>query len=139
MDKIQGFRGKFKLWLHRIVSVSTEMFPTVCSLAAGSKLICVTEDLLMHCSISFRTILKRVWQISTGFVIRSVFLQHFFLKKLTDLKADRTVKFKFCELSLDTFWLSVKEEYPVISGMDLRIFNFRQRIYVKWGFRRWRK
>jgi hypothetical protein len=33
---------------------------------------------------------------------------------LVDLKADRTLKLKFYKLSLHTFWLSAREEYPVI-------------------------
>jgi hypothetical protein len=42
--------------------------------------------------------------------------------ELTDLKADRTLKLKFREFSLDTFWLFVREENSVISEMAVKIF-----------------
>jgi hypothetical protein len=44
MDKIQALYGQLKLWLEHITNESNEMFPTVCSLAAGSALMYVTED-----------------------------------------------------------------------------------------------
>jgi uncharacterized membrane protein len=44
MDKIQIFHRKLKFWLQRITSGSTDMFPTVCLLAAGNKLIYVVEE-----------------------------------------------------------------------------------------------
>jgi hypothetical protein len=44
MDKIQGFCGTFKLRLQHMANGSTVVFPTACSLAAGNKLIYVTEE-----------------------------------------------------------------------------------------------
>jgi hypothetical protein len=32
-----------------------------------------------------------------------------------ELQSDRTLKMRFTDLSLDTFWSSVKEEYPQLS------------------------
>jgi hypothetical protein len=52
-----------------------------------------------------------------------------------DVKADTILTLKFPEISSDTFWLSVKEEYPVISEMVLRImFPFSTLVYLNWGF-----
>jgi hypothetical protein len=42
-------------------------------------------------------------------------------EELMNVKADRTLQLKFHELSSDTFWLSAKEEYPVISKLAVRI------------------
>jgi hypothetical protein len=38
-----------------------------------------------------------------------------------DLTVDRTLELKFYDLSLEIFWLSVKEEYSVISKVAVRI------------------
>jgi hypothetical protein len=47
-------------------------------------------------------------------------------KELTNLKVGRTLKLKFREILLNTFWLSVKEEQPVSSEMAVRI------LFVVW-------
>jgi hypothetical protein len=44
MNKMQGFREKFNLWLQHIANWSKETFATVCSLAALNKLIYVNEE-----------------------------------------------------------------------------------------------
>jgi hypothetical protein len=47
---------------------------------------------------------------------------------------DVTVKLKFRELSLGTLWLSVKEEWTVISKMANRILlPFSTPVYQNWG------
>jgi hypothetical protein len=56
-------------------------------------------------------------------------------EELTDLKAGRTLKLKFPEISLGTFWMPVTEMLPVISVMAVRIFlPLWQHIYVNWSF-----
>jgi hypothetical protein len=42
-------------------------------------------------------------------------------EELIDIKADRTLRLQFHELSLDTFSLIGKEEYPVIGNMAVRM------------------
>lgn len=82
MAKIQGFHTGLKLWLQHIANRSTKMFPTVCSLAAGNKLLCVNKEHLNALQQTFLDYSKRVWNILTGFIIHLVFLQHLFLQKL---------------------------------------------------------
>jgi hypothetical protein len=109
MDKIQGFHGKLKLWLQHIANGSTEMFPTVCSLAAGNKLIFVTEGHLNALQQKFFDYSEKKefnW-LCDPFSVLAKFLSVKAQEELMDLKADRTLKLKFCELSFDTFWLSV--------------------------------
>jgi hypothetical protein len=36
-------------------------------------------------------------------------------EELVTLRADRALETKFAEIPLDTFWLSLKSEYPVLS------------------------
>jgi hypothetical protein len=38
------------------------------------------------------------------------------------LRADRALKTKFAEIPLDTFWLSLKSEYPVLSMTSGKMF-----------------
>jgi hypothetical protein len=123
MDKIKGFCGKLKLCLQHIASGSTEMFPTVCSLAAGIKLISVIEHvnaLQGKFSDYFEKSVEDFNWVHVPFGVLATF-PHLKVQELPDLKVDRTIKLKFRELSLDIFWPSLKEEYLVISEMAVRI------------------
>jgi hypothetical protein len=52
-----------------------------------------------------------------------------------DVKADIYLTLKFRELSLGTFWLSVKKEWTVISEMPRRILlPFSTPVYQNWSF-----
>ena len=42
-------------------------------------------------------------------------------EEITELKCDRTLRTKFNEVPLDVFWISVREEYSVISAKALDI------------------
>ncbi|XP_067132430.1 protein FAM200A-like [Centruroides vittatus] len=42
-------------------------------------------------------------------------------ESLIDLSCDNTLKLKFGSMELSDFWISVKEEYPLLSGKALRI------------------
>jgi hypothetical protein len=44
MGRMQGFHDKLKLWLQCFTNTSNGMFTTVCSLAAGNKMIYVTKQ-----------------------------------------------------------------------------------------------
>jgi hypothetical protein len=51
-------------------------------------------------------------------------------EELMDLTVDRTLKLKFCDLSLETFWLLLKEEYSVISKMAVRVLLLFSTVYL---------
>jgi hypothetical protein len=42
-------------------------------------------------------------------------------EELYELQSDYTLKKKFTDLSLDKFWISVKEEYPAIHRKAINI------------------
>ncbi|XP_068223744.1 protein FAM200A-like [Palaemon carinicauda] len=42
-------------------------------------------------------------------------------EEITELKCDRTLRIKFNEVLLDVFWISIREEYPVVSAKALDI------------------
>ena len=42
-------------------------------------------------------------------------------EELTDILHDRTLKLKHCELSLDSFWISVENEYTTIAQKALNM------------------
>jgi hypothetical protein len=98
------------------------MLPKVCSLAAD-KLICVIEDTLQ---LRFSDYSEKGVEdfdcVRDPLGVPPTFLP---LKahELTEMKADRTFKLKLHELSLDTFWRHVREEYPVIPYIAATIFD----------------
>ncbi|XP_064101041.1 protein FAM200A-like [Macrobrachium nipponense] len=55
--------------------------------------------------------------------------------EITELKCDRTLRIMFDEVPLDVFWISVREEYPVISAKALDIlFQFSTSYLCEQGF-----
>jgi hypothetical protein len=42
-------------------------------------------------------------------------------EELCELQSDRTLKMRFTDLTLDTFWISVKEEYPAVHRKEMNI------------------
>jgi hypothetical protein len=113
MNKIHGFCSKLTLRLQHIAIGPSKMFPTLCSLVAGSEFICVTEEYLnalQHFLNYFDKSVEDFDWILHPFSLHSTFLLLRAQRELTRPKADRTLKLKFREISLDTFWLFVKEE-----------------------------
>jgi hypothetical protein len=52
-------------------------------------------------------------------------------EELVTLRADRALKTKFAEIPLDTFWLSLKSEYPVLLSMtSVRMLNSFSTTYL---------
>jgi hypothetical protein len=126
MDKIHGFRDDFKLWVQHIAPGHLlEMFPTVYSLAARKMLVPAVED---HIKILqqkfcdyFVTDIENLDWVLNPFAIITPFLPMKAEEELTDLKADRTLNFKFSELSLDSFWIAVRGEYPIATDRAIKI------------------
>ncbi|XP_067123773.1 SCAN domain-containing protein 3-like [Centruroides vittatus] len=81
-------------------------------------------DLQMMNGIGSRSILESVEDIDwvcNPFVAISESLPIHLQEELAELKADRTLKLKLLEVPLDTFWLTVKSEYPAISEMAVNM------------------
>ena len=51
-------------------------------------------------------------------------------EELTDILHDRTLKLKHCELSLDSFWISVENEYTTIAQKALKILLLFSTTYL---------
>jgi hypothetical protein len=87
----------------------------MCLLAAGSKLICVIEEHLNALQQKFSDYFEKGVEdfnrVRDLFGVLATFLPLKAQEELMDLKADRALELKFCDLSLDTYWLSVNEEY----------------------------
>jgi hypothetical protein len=65
-------------------------------------------------------ILERGWKFSAEFMAAHTF-HSLKSQELPVLKSARSLKLTFLGYSIDTFWLSVKEEYPVISKMAVGV------------------
>ena len=58
-------------------------------------------------------------------------------ESLIDLSCDSTLKLKFGSMELFDFWISVKGEYPLLSGKALKtLIPFEPPICAKLDFRR---
>ena len=56
-------------------------------------------------------------------------------EELASLSSDRGLKLKYTQLPLDTFWISVMEEYPTLSKKPSKsCCNSQLRTYVNWDF-----
>ena len=51
-------------------------------------------------------------------------------EELTDILHDRTLKLKHCELSLDSFWIIVENEYTTIAQKALKILLLFSSTYL---------
>lgn len=128
MDKIQGFINKLNLWIQTIENGSCEMFPTVWPLADDNK---VLMDLIKEHLVLLQQNFKKYFGESVEdfdwvrdpFIMDSKHLPNNLglQEELADLKADRTLKLKFFEVPLETFWLSISSEYPAISEMAVNV------------------
>jgi hypothetical protein len=54
-----------------------------------------------------------------GFSQNSLSMQE--KEQLTELQCDRILKMKFNEVPLNTFWISIRKEYPMISAKAVKI------------------
>ncbi|XP_067119329.1 protein FAM200A-like [Centruroides vittatus] len=59
--------------------------------------------------------------VRNPFVAISEFLPIHLQEELAELEADKTLKLKLLEVPLDTFWLTIKSEYPAISEMAVNM------------------
>jgi hypothetical protein len=111
--KLKVSERSWKLWLALFASGSTEMLPTVCSFGADKALLSVVEEHINARQKRFKeyfgsSVEDLEWvRDPFGAVETSLPLKA--QQELTDIKADRTLRLKFHENSLDTFWLTPKE------------------------------
>jgi hypothetical protein len=51
-------------------------------------------------------------------------------QELVTLRVDRALKTKFVEIPLDTFWLSLKSEYPILSMTSVKMLVLFSTMYL---------
>ncbi|XP_067131371.1 zinc finger BED domain-containing protein 5-like [Centruroides vittatus] len=121
-EKIQGFVNKLNLWIQRIENGSFEMFSTVWSLASGNKMMMdLIKEHLQILQQRFKKYFEDIDWVRNPFVAISESLPIHLPEELAELKADGTLKLKLLEVPLNTFWLTIKSEYPAIFEMAVNM------------------
>ena len=123
--KIRGFMGKLTLWREALEQGSMNMFPLASAAPQAAIERAIYAEHLQTLKERFERYFPRVADIEDNDWIRDPFNQESESsnEKLTmkereesaELRADRTLKLKFSELTLDQFWLVCASEYPTIS------------------------
>jgi hypothetical protein len=123
-DKIEGVKGKLKLWLVCLEKGSTEILLNLCSFGGNVTFIPLIVE---HLNTLHKKFGEYIQTYSIGFVIPSALsateasLPLNAGEELVTLRAGRALKTKFSEILLDTFWLPLKSEYPVLSITSVRM------------------
>jgi hypothetical protein len=106
---------------------STEIFPNLCSLGENVTFIPITVEHLntLHKKFGeyFQTCGEEWNWIRDPFSVSAteVSLPLNAREELVTLRADRALKSKFAEIPLDTFWLSLKSEDPILSMTSIKM------------------
>ena len=128
-DKLVTFKKKIAIWKNRMKVDDLDMFPS-------ARKTCVTEMILIiseHLTCLQNKIEEYFPSISIEEFdwIRNPFLDlsvnnlsNFEIREeeeLASLSSDRGLKFKYSQLPLDAFWISVMEEYPALSKNAIKV------------------
>ena len=127
-DKMKAFQAKIKLWNTKVQGNNMSMFPKVAEMKRDdlSTLICA------HLSYLEEKINDYFPELSIDFYdwIRNPFIEYPPDKinlnlteeeELIEIRNDRTLRLKHSEISLDSFWILIKQEYPNISEKAIKI------------------
>ena len=128
-DKLVAFKKKVAIWKNRLKVDDLDMFPSV-------RKTCFTE-MIPIISAHLTCLENRIQEyfpsisieefdwIRNPFLDLSVTnLSNFHLceeEELASLSSDRGLKLKYAQLPLDTFWISVMEEYPTLSKKAIKV------------------
>jgi hypothetical protein len=132
-DKIFGFKRKLNLWKNHVAKRNLEMFAVRLWLEseegyqeASSLTENHLEELQSKTEQYFPSLSTQVYDRVRGpFSESSGQPENLTLKEdeeLCELQSDRTLKMRSAYLPLVRFWISVKEEYPVIHRKAMNIF-----------------
>ncbi|XP_067120061.1 zinc finger BED domain-containing protein 5-like [Centruroides vittatus] len=132
-EKISAFRKKLQLWKIKInKECISDCFPLLHQFVTSNEtnLSCNIKSIFVdHLS----ELIKKFEKYFEADIDKFTWIQDPFRAKtpseftsleeesLIDLSCDNTLKLKFGSMELSDFWISVKEEYPLLSGKALRI------------------
>ena len=116
MDKIQGFINKLNLRIQAIKMDHVRYSQLYGPLLTMMNLI---KEYLVLLQQNFKTYFGESIEDLTGF--DPFIMDSKDLPNKADLKADRTLKLKFFEVSLETFSLSISGNYPAIYEMAVNV------------------
>ncbi|XP_021941809.1 zinc finger BED domain-containing protein 5-like isoform X2 [Zootermopsis nevadensis] len=130
-DKILGFKRRLNLWKNHVAKGNLEMFQSLVGLKSkegyqqiSSLIETHLEELLIKIENYFPSLSTQVYDwVRDPYSESSAHPENLTLREeeeLCGLQSDRTLKMRFTDLSLDKFWISVKE-YPAIHREAINI------------------
>ena len=131
-NKITAFIKKLNIWKARISDNVVNMFPVLCDYIANKPLIdkeLIFSDIEQHLKLlseHFRKyFLKESYDnfdwIINPFVVAQTDLSRREEEELAELSSDRTLMISFNQKALPSFWLSVLDEYPLLSQKATKV------------------
>ena len=140
-DKLRSLQKKLGIWKRFALDGNLEMFPLVFKTKWQEILPLILQHLTSlqeKIEYYFPVLLVEDYDLVRNPFIAVASKGQMILKEeeeLTDILHDRTLKLKHCELSLDSFWISVENEYTTIAQNALKICCYSQlRICVNKDF-----
>ncbi|XP_050505417.1 zinc finger BED domain-containing protein 5-like [Diabrotica virgifera virgifera] len=127
-DKVSGFQKKISLWKNRILEKGTlDMFQSISANIEEMKSVIIEhltllEEKIDHYFPSLNT--DNYDWIRNPFISINMSKYQLSLQEeeeLVGLSADRTLKLRFPEISLEEFWISVQAEHPLLSTRALKV------------------
>ena len=128
-DKLVVFKKKNSLWKNRVKAGNLDMFPLIRKTSIEK----MTPIIVEHLTIFENRIEKYFPSINIQDFdwIRDPFadltatnpcnLELCEEEELASISSDRELKLKHAQLPLDAFWISVKNEYPVLSNKAIKV------------------
>lgn len=131
-DKLKAFKEKIQLFKENVKKGKLEMFPRTAALAESVKITKLISEHLDTLEENFKYYFPSI-SIKNFDWVRNPFIEFTLLEyegmnldinhqeELTELRNDRTLKLEYHEKDLDVFWISIEEQYPIISESAIKI------------------
>ena len=132
-DKLHGFQQKLLLWQNELKLLSLQMFPRSYKNQENVEKGFVIGLAKEHLTLIQQKYDKYFFAINTKQYdwIRNPFSANAEMsmkelplrirENLSEVKSDRTLRLKFSEVQLDAFWISIRDDYKLISDAAIEI------------------